>query len=895
MRTSVLPLVLALTLCNSVAPAADDLIWIEGESAKTRTVSPHSWYESIKKNKLSGGAWVYNFGKADGLVDYEFQAPAPGDYTFWVRANPIGSKLSYKLNGGDWTLIVTNKDAHDSVNLAIDDKPDMRYLAWFNVGKVALKAGANTVSFKMHSENSHHGAIDCFLFTTKPFRPNGALKPGQKLGLTEPGKWAFEPDDDAFDPKALLDLRGLNEKVAGESGWLKCTGDREFALGNGQPVRFWAVNSGVHRDPDKDALRNHARFLAKRGVNMVRFHGSIWPKVKDSRLTDVDASEIEHIQRVVAAMKAEGVYTTVSVYWAIPARAQANWGLKGHPLDKNLTGMLFWDEDLQRGYKAWLKELLTRPNPHTGVPLGKDPAMAILQLQNEDSLLFWTMQSIQGEELRRLGQIHGKWVIGKYGSIDKAKEAWGGTTIKGDDFAASVVSLMIIWEYTQPQSGGKTVRLADQLQFLSETMYAFNKGMEDYVHDELKCPVLINSGNWCTADQIKLLDAERWSYTANAVIGKNHYVNGVHVNPTEGQKAGYLVSRGDFFEDFSMLNFPRKLATNVKLVAGRPFIVSESTWVPPLSYSSEGPFLVAAYSSLTGFDAYYWFATGSVGYDRTINKWQFANPSMLGGFPAASLMFRRGYVRRGQPVVHEERRMEDVWNSSGLLLAEDESFDPSRHSGLFAKESNVKSGVGPLAYLAGPVEVVYGGDPAKNRIADLSKCIDEQKKQVTSITGQIKLDYGLGLCTLDAPKAQGATGFLSKAGAIQLSSVGITSANEYATILAVSMDDKDLKESGKVLVQATTTCRPYGWKETATTFQDKDRKHTFNGKRIDDTGSEPWNVANTDATLTVRNAKLSRAVILDINGMPVGDAKGLAQGDAFTLKLPPNAMYVVLE
>ncbi|MFH1921827.1 MAG: hypothetical protein ABIP48_18330, partial [Planctomycetota bacterium] len=39
-------------------------------------------------------------------------------------------------------------------------------------------------------------------------------------------------------------------------------------------------------------------------------------------------------------------------------------------------------------------------------------------------------------------------------------------------------------------------------------------------------------------------------------------------------------------------------------------IISESSWVPPLRYQSEGPLLVAAYSSLTGVDVFYWFSTG---------------------------------------------------------------------------------------------------------------------------------------------------------------------------------------------------------------------------------------------------------------------------------------------
>ena len=82
--------------------------------------------------------------------------------------------------------------------------------------------------------------------------------------------------------------------------------------------------------------------------------------------------------------------------------AQASWNIPGHPQGA-LFGLLFWDQTMQTGYKAWVKALLTHPNPH-GVPLGQEPALAILQLQNEDSLLFWTFQTIQGEEKKRLGK-----------------------------------------------------------------------------------------------------------------------------------------------------------------------------------------------------------------------------------------------------------------------------------------------------------------------------------------------------------------------------------------------------------------------------------------------------------------------------------------------------------
>jgi hypothetical protein len=50
---------------------------------------------------------------------------------------------------------------------------------------------------------------------------------------------------------------------------------------------------------DAENLRKHARFLAKRGVNMVRWHGALNPKGDKSKITDVDVAEIEKVQRYV--------------------------------------------------------------------------------------------------------------------------------------------------------------------------------------------------------------------------------------------------------------------------------------------------------------------------------------------------------------------------------------------------------------------------------------------------------------------------------------------------------------------------------------------------------------------------------------------------------------------
>jgi len=876
-----------------VFPAAgQDFVWIEGEQAVKKSVTQHSWYNSVKKIELSGGEWLSNYGDSPGTAEYEVPIPAEGDYTFWLRANTVaGPAISYEVDGGGWQQIDLAANVYDNVNIASDDKPDMRFVAWCKVGQLHLTAARHAIRFRLHGETRNHGAIDCFLLTPAPFTPDGQRKPGEKLGLHDPGAWAFEPDRDTFDAESLLDLRTLNEGEAGESGFIGRSPDGDFIDGRGRPIRFWAVNTSLHSRHGMEELARHARWLAKRGVNMVRFHGQLCPKNDGSKVTDVDRKAVDDCWKLVAAMKKEGIYTTISPYWAVSCDVKPSWNVDGFPKGKPMA-LLFWDETLQQGYKAWVKALYTEPNPYTGIPLAEDPAVAILQIQNEDSILFWSTQQVQGEQRRKLGRQFADVLKASYGSLEKAKAAWGGAGHKDDDFAGGVVGLYSIWELTQDK--GNAERRADQVKFYVRTMYTFNKETAAY-YRSLGCKQLVNAGNWKTADPVRMLDLERLSYAANDVIGANKYYGGPHVNPKEPHKSGYLVSQGDRFASISALVNPRGLPVNFKQVEGRPTIISESSWVPPLRYQSEGPLLVAAYSSLTGVDVFYWFSTGDdIGFGRPMGKWQLTTPALIGGFPAAALAFRKGYIQRGEPVVREQRAYDDLWNLRTPILAEDSSFDPNRAGENLAPASNIKEGVHPLAFLVGPVVTHYGGDPGKSSVADLSAYIDDDSKTVRSITGQIELDHKIGLCKVNAPKVQGVTGFLSQVDEVTLDSMTVRSKNEYATVILVAMDDRPLEESEEILLQVGTVARPFGWKVRDASIPGKNDSDTVEGKEIVERGSAPWNVLNTEMAVTVRNPKIRTAILLDANGMALRELAAERGNDGFVLELPPEAMYVIL-
>ena len=728
------------------------------------------------------------------------------------------------------------------------------------------------------------------------------------VGLAQDAKesatWAFGHPKDPFDAKAVLDLRYLNEKEAGETGFLKLASDGDsFVRGDGQPIRFWAVGSDIYRKESKEGMARHARFLAKIGVNMVRIHAQIAPGAKGSKLTDVDDEEIDRIWRFVAALKKEGIYTTISPYWATKRDVTA-WGIDGLAEPADLWGLLFFDEKLQEGYRAWVKALFAPENPYTGLPLAGDPAVGIIQVQNEDSLFFWTTMGMKPALRERLGKKFGEWLIAKYGSLAKAKEAWDGAAIDKDDFAKGIVALYSVWHMTQVWKGGVAKRVADETEFYARTQHDFYRRIGEYYRKDLGCKQLLNASNWTTADSVKLNDAERWTNTALDVSAVNRYTGGTHV----GENNGWRIDPGHRFTNRSCLTDPRSLPTDLKQVVGHPMIITESTWVSPEGYQSEGPFLMAAYQSLTGVSGYYWFSATALEYDldpslRFLNlngqhptsKWSCSTPSLMGNFPAAALMYRKGYLRQGEAVIHEERPLGDLWERKVPLIAEDRSFDPNRYEGATGGEkSTVKGGTDPMAFLIGRVEVKYGGDPNKTTTADLAKYHDRETKVVRSATDEIRLDYGTGLCTVNAPKAQGACGFLGKAGEVKLGDISIRSTNEYATVIVASMDEKPLTTSRKILVQTGTSARLTGWKSKEAEFQGDGGK-TVKGYEIVATGLPPWRIANTEVTLVVNNAALTTATLLDTAGYAVKKIDGAMKDGRFTVTLPAEALYVVLE
>jgi hypothetical protein len=875
-------IVLSLTavfLCAPAALRAADFIWVEGESAGKHGMRRHGWYDSVTRSALSKGEWLSHFaGGEPPEAEYAVEVPKAGSYHFWIRCNTAARpRLSWRLGRGDWKEVDLSR-AVGVVNIASDGKPDMRFIGWVDAGKVDLQRGTTALSFRFHSENQNHGAIDCFILSPLPFRPRGSLKPGERTGNANPGFFAWEPDADSFGADALVDLSHLNEKTAGERGRVRAKGN-DFVLGSGEKAKFWAANAGPGIwELDAASHVYLAKRLAKCGVNMVRLHGALY----GSRDPKIDPRKLDRLHHMVHALKEEGIYTALSFYFPLWFNLDP---------DQRPFMVLFFDEEMQKLYFDWADKLLLTRNPYTKLPLGRDPAVAMLEVVNEDSHFFWTFgkKSTTEARWRKLQALFGKWLEKRHGSIEKAYGAWGDAREEGDDPGAGRVDLYGAWEMTTQgiqANQRKKARISDQVRFLTENMRGFYETAIRHFRQECRYDGLVSCSNWHVADPSKLDALERYCYTAGDVIDHHGYFDHGH----KGDSASWSVRPGQEFTSQSAIHLKQANPIPYVETDGHPHIISEIGWPMPNAYRSEFTFLASTYGSLQGLDGVFSFAIGSEGWDERAGKFPLSTPVTLGCFPAAALVYRHGYVQEAPAVVMEHLALEDLYALEGSSAFVAGAFDQFRAADIppGGEKKGAIEGIDPLTFYVGRVARTFEGKPADSFQRGIAERIDREEKRIRSVTGELTLDYGRGVVTMDAPRAQGAAGFLGRSGPVELSRVTIAMKNDYGTVTVVALDDQPLGRSRKILIQCMTVEQFHGFRASG--------PGSLSG-RIEAVGSAPCGVEKFQVTVTLKleGAKPAAVVACDEHAYPTERPVSTSGGaGSFAITLDPTSPYHVV-
>ena len=167
-------------------------------------------------------------------------------------------------------------------------------------------------------------------------------------------------------------------------------------------------------------------------------------------------------------MKKEGIYTTISPYWAASLKhVPASWGIEGWPENQDPQGLLFFNPQLQEGYKAWLKALLTPPNPVHGHSPGPGPRAGDHPApeRRQHALLDHAEREgpatpAPGGTLRQVG-----WRRSTARSTVRFRPGTA-TRCRRTTPSRGMLGIHIVWEWTQPRQGGRKRRLDDQLAVL---------------------------------------------------------------------------------------------------------------------------------------------------------------------------------------------------------------------------------------------------------------------------------------------------------------------------------------------------------------------------------------------------------------------------------------------
>ena len=203
------------------------------------------------------------------------------------------------------------------------------------------------------------------------------------------------------------------------------------------------------------------------------------------------------------------------------------------------------------------------------------------------------------------------------------------------------------------------------------------------------------------------------------------------------------------------------------------------------------PLLAAAYGALQGTDGIFFFASDGAGWAQHLDEVLDLRPGGRRAVPGHGAGVSHGPHpdRRGEPPPRGQAVQSVCAQGGGARFASIRSPTSPAGSSSISPSRGGRHRAGPTC--------------RRSSIGGPGRC--------AALTGELNWDYGRGLVTVDAPSAQGATGFLSRAGTIKLGVLTIQSPLEYGAILLVALDGRPLAVSHKMLLQVMSEENNFGW------------------------------------------------------------------------------------
>ena len=653
------------------------------------------------------------------------------------------------------------------------------------------------------------------------------------------------------------DVSFLLDGPAGKDGFIRIQ-NGHLAKGNGQRIRFWGVHftdwsPGSVEIPSKEDAPMWAATLARFGVNLVRLHfldldsprGIIDGKANDSR--SFDAEQLDRLDFEIAEFKKHGIYVDLNLNVGRSYKAgddvqdfdRIRWG----------KGLTLFDPRLIELEKEYARRLLTHVNPYTGTAYHDEPAIAIVEVLNENGIYlgFRAPTPYYDDELTAL---YNTWLHEKCTS-EELRKLRKLASVPED---ARIPRLKFEEAATAPKE-----RYETEMAFYMDAESRFYAGMSGYLKGTLgvKCPIIGTADHSHTSSPYPML----------ASLSKLDIVDG-HIYWEHPESSGPV--------NTPLVNDPLH-STVVQLsrtaFAGKPYTVSETNHPFPNEWASEGIPILAAYGAFQDWDAIVFYTFEP----KKAPEWKpyigdafdiSLDPVRMTEMATGALMFLRGDVRSARQTISRTYSREEVLDSRLLPSSEQPYFTPG-----FPLALPLQHEVRIASLDGAPTGKLTATDP----------------NPILSDTGELawytSAEKG-GLVSVETSRTQALTGFL-KANHPVLKNLCASVTNNFASIVLSTLDSRPIAQSERMLLTAGSRVANTGmkWNEA----------HT----RLENQGGSPTLIEPVSGTITLRNIERAHGIsvtALDGSGKPIGEpipAKKTADGWVFPIGDPVTTWYLI--
>ncbi len=589
---------------------------------------------------------------------------------------------------------------------------------------------------------------------------NGKTLPaGTVIAPADQHKWyPLAPDQFRAD-RHYVDWSGLLDAPAGKHGFLKTKGDA-LVFEDGTPARFWGTNL-VDKDcfMDKKTADSTAERLAQMGANVLRLHHMDAPWASPNifgnkgKTRKLDPASMDKLDYLIAQCIKRGVYIYLDLL--VHRAFYPEDGIDVPPVADNKgakqTGI--FSKKLIELQKEYADQLLNHINPYTKRAYKDEPAIIGSEYINESTIYsHFEGDAIPPEYRKELNQMYQK--AGHKGELPVFGLDW--ESGRG-----------ILKHVSGPTDAGKA------LPFLSS--------VEDQYFSTMRKSLRASGAKYPLASSNfpnPLLVMLKHAATQDVVLSNIYWDH-----PQIWRLANDWGRRKEApFVNQSQLLHPTKNSVVDKAwfaVKDKPFMITEWNHCYPNEYNLEGAPFFAAFGALQGWDGLMQFdykpqalASGPI-RSFTLSS----SPEDMALWVVAAPLFLRGDIKPAPSTIIEKVSDAKVYSLPSYSDYLDSNWT--------------------LPFIT---KVVKSFEKGKTEIPKkLAKRYDKKAGVVKSETGEISYNTKKGTLSLNAPRVQGAFGFIGSK-KFDFPAFSFEVQNTHAAILAVSATTKPLVKSKRIYI-----------------------------------------------------------------------------------------------